>query len=158
MPPSSPGRAPASRSTILPVTYRKAEIRAFRNDDEAILFGLAKTVFGERRGWRDQVTLEVLETDTVFVAEVDGTAAGYVAVERAGDALRIEQLFVSHEHEHEGVGRQLLEYAEGYAISLELGSLQVVSEADNSRALAFYRSRGFAPIGGDLLELTLPQA
>jgi ribosomal protein S18 acetylase RimI-like enzyme len=90
------------------------------------------------------------------VAELEGSPAGYVALTRADDAVRIDQLFVSPEHEAEGIGRQLLEWAEGYAISERAASLQVVVEAENRRALDFYRGRGFAEAGENLLELQLP--
>jgi ribosomal protein S18 acetylase RimI-like enzyme len=139
------------------VPYRKAEIRPYRPEDEGLLFGLAKSAFGEEAAWDDARTLAVLEADTVFVAEVEGSAAGYVAVERAGDTVCIEQLLVSPAHEAEGVGRQLFEYAEGFAISQGARSLQVIVEGENRRAAAFYRSRGFVPSGEDLLELILPQ-
>ena len=99
----------------------------------------------------------MLERETVFVAEVDGDPAGYVAVERAEEAMRVDQLFVSPEHEAEGVGRQLLEHAEGYAISEGALALQVVVSGGDRRALDFYRGRGFVEAGGDLLELVLPQ-
>ena len=56
------------------------------------------------------------------------------------------------------MGRQLLEYAEGFAIAEGAASLQVVVEEDNRRALDFYRGRGFVPAGEDLFELILPQA
>jgi ribosomal protein S18 acetylase RimI-like enzyme len=134
------------------VSYRKAEIRALREEDEPVLFGLANIDRGA-----DARTLAVLERETVFVAEVEGSPAGYVALERVERAVRVDQLFVSPEHEAEGIGRQLLEYAEGYAIWQEAEALQVVVEGDNERALAFYRGRGFTPAGSDLLELRLPQ-
>jgi ribosomal protein S18 acetylase RimI-like enzyme len=139
------------------VPYRKAEIRPYRPEDEGLLFGLAKGAFGEEEAWDDAHTLQVLEADTVFVAEVEGSAAGYVAVERTGDAVCIDQLLVSPAHEAEGVGRQLVEYAEGFAISQGARSLQVVVEDENRRAAAFYRSRGFVESGPDRLELILPQ-
>lgn len=139
------------------MTYRKAAIRPYRSEDESVLFSLARESFGERSAWSDSQTLVALETDTVFVAELGGTPAGYVAVEREGEAVRIEQLFVSPHHEGEGVGRQLLEYAEGFAIAERAARLQVVVEGDNSRALDFYRGRGFVPAGDDLFELILPQ-
>ena len=72
-------------------------------------------------------------------------------------AVRVDQLFISPDHEAEGIGRQLLEFAEGYAIWKEAEALQVVVEGDNERALSFYRGRGFTPVGSDLLELLLPQ-
>jgi ribosomal protein S18 acetylase RimI-like enzyme len=139
------------------VPYRKAQIRPYRDDDEPILFGLAQRSFGDRSGWSDERTLQVLERDSVFVAEVDAAPAGFVAVEEANDTVIVEQLFVSPEHEGEGVGHQLLQWAEGYAISLRARSLQVTVEADNRRAREFYERSGFVPIDGELLELILPQ-
>jgi GNAT superfamily N-acetyltransferase len=135
------------------MTYRKAEIRPFRNEDEAVLFGLANLDRGA-----DSRTIAVLERETVFVADLDASPAGYVALSRAEDRICIDQLFVSPEHEAEGIGRQLLEWAEGYAISERVAKLQVVVEAENRRALEFYRGRGFTEAGQDLLELQLPQA
>jgi ribosomal protein S18 acetylase RimI-like enzyme len=132
--------------------YRKAEIRSFRDEDEAVLFGLASLDRGA-----DSRTIAVLERETVFVAELEGAPAGYVALTRAEDAVRIDQLFVSPEHEGEGIGRQLLEWAEGYAISERAARLEVVVEAENRRALDFYRGRGFTEAGENLLELRLPQ-
>jgi ribosomal protein S18 acetylase RimI-like enzyme len=134
------------------MTYRKAEIRPFRRDDQPLLFGLASLDRGA-----DRRTLAVLERETVFVAEVEGTAAGYVAVERTDVRVRVDQLFVSPEHEAEGVGTQLLEYAEGYAISEGAQVLQVVVESSDRRAVDFYRGRGFVPVADDLFEIVLPQ-
>ena len=133
--------------------FRKAVIRSFRPEDEGLLFGLARLDRGA-----DERTLAVLQRETVFVAEVEGSAAGYEALELRGWAIRVDQLFVSSDHEGEGVGRQLLSYAEGYAISQAAETLQVVVEPENRRAVAFYRSRGFVPTGDDLLELVLPRA
>jgi GNAT superfamily N-acetyltransferase len=133
------------------MTYRKADIRPYREDDEAVLFGMAKLDRGA-----DARTLAVLERETVFVAELEGSPAGYIALERAERAVRVDQLFVSPEHEAEGIGRQLLEFAEGFAIWEGAEMLQVVVEKDNERALAFYRGRGFIPAGENLLELLLP--
>lgn len=134
------------------MTYRKADIRPYEPDDEPLLFGLASLDRGA-----DRRTLTVLERETVFVAEVEGAPAGYVALERAGDAVRVDQLFVSPEHEAEGIGRQLLEFAEGFAISERALSLQVVVATSDRRASTFYRGRGFVEAGEDLLELVLPQ-
>ena len=135
------------------MTYRKADIRPYRPDDEPLLFGLASLDRGA-----DRRTLAVLEGETVFVADVEGDPAGYVALERAGDIVRVDQLFVSPEHEAEGVGKQLLEFAEGYAIAEGATTLQVVVASDDRRASAFYRGRGFVGAGDDLLELVLPHA
>ena len=132
--------------------YRKAEIRPFRAEDEPLLFGLARMERGA-----DERTLEVLERETVFVAEIEGATAGYVALEREEARVRVDQLFVSPEHEDEGVGEQLLDYAEGYAIWRGASSLRVVVEAGDASALGFYRGRGFVPVDENVLELVLPQ-
>jgi ribosomal protein S18 acetylase RimI-like enzyme len=134
------------------VTYRKAEIRSFRDEDEPLLFGLASLDRGA-----DERTLAVLKRETVFVAEVEGAAAGYVALDLREEGCRVDQLFVSPEHEAEGVGKQLLEFAEGYAIFRGARTLQVVVETDNDRAESFYRGRGFVRVEEGLLELVLPQ-
>jgi ribosomal protein S18 acetylase RimI-like enzyme len=134
------------------VPFRKAEIRPFQSDDEPLLFGLARLDRGA-----DERTLAVLEHETVFVAEIEGTPAGYVALEPQGLSMRVEQLFISPEHEEDEVGGQLLEYAEGYAISREAKTLQVVVEPENLPARHFYQGRGFVPAGEAVLELVLPQ-
>ena len=135
------------------MTYRKADIRPLRPDDEPLLFGLASLDRGA-----DERTLAVLEGETVFVAEIEGTPAGYVALEREEQAsVRVDQLFVSPEHEAEGVGRQLLDYAEGYAIYEGAAKLRVIVAEEDERAVRFYRGRGFVPADTNVLELVLPQ-
>lgn len=132
--------------------YRKVDIRPYRPEDEPVLFGLARLGRGA-----DERTLAVLEQETVFVAEVEGSAAGYAACEVRGSIVRVDQLFISDDHEAEGVGQQLLDYVEGYAISKGAETLQIVVEAENRRALDFYRRRGFVRAGEDLVELILPR-
>jgi ribosomal protein S18 acetylase RimI-like enzyme len=139
------------------VTYRKATIRAYRPDDESLLFSLAREAFGEQESWSDRVVLHRLEADTIFVADLERDVAGYVALERDGDTVRIEQLLVSPRHEHEGIGNQLVDYVEGYAISAGAARLQIVVEPDNRRALEFYASRSFRRSGEGVLERPLPQ-
>ena len=134
--------------------YRKVTMRPFRTEEEGLLFAVAKLAFAE---CDDERTLETLTRDTVFVAELAGETAGYVAIEESTARLRIEQLCVHPAHEKEGVGKQLLEWAEGYAIANGAGRLEVVVERGNDRAESFYRGRGFVPAGPDLLELVLPQ-
>jgi GNAT superfamily N-acetyltransferase len=132
--------------------YRKAEIRPYQEEDEPVLFGLARLDRGA-----DTRTLTILERETVFVADIGGAPAGYVALDQSELVVRVDQLFVSPEHEAEGIGRQLLEFAEGYAIWQGAETLQVVVESGNERAQTFYRGRGFTPVGEDVLELLLPR-
>jgi ribosomal protein S18 acetylase RimI-like enzyme len=137
------------------VPYRKVTMRPFRVEDEGPLFGVAKLAFAD---CDDERTLATLQRDTVFVAELQGKPAGYVAIEESDFSLRIEQLCVHPAHEEEGIGGQLLEWAEGYAISVGAERLEILVESGNDRAASFYRGRGFVPTGEDVLELVLPQA
>jgi len=130
-------------------------MRPFRVEEEQLLFGVAKLAFAD---CDDRSTLATLQRDTVFVAELQGEPAGYVAIEESDSSLRIEQLCVHPAHEEEGIGGQLLEWAEGYAISVGADRLEIVVESGNDRAAAFYRTRGFVSAGEDVLELVLPQA
>jgi ribosomal protein S18 acetylase RimI-like enzyme len=139
------------------VPYRKATIRPYRVEDESLLFSLAREAFGTQLFWSDRGTLRKLETDIVFVAELEGDHAGYVALEHDGDTMRIEQLLVSPRHEHQGIGGQLVDYAEGFAIFQGSVRLQIVVEPDNRRALDFYVRRSFTRTGEGVLELTLPR-
>lgn len=138
--------------------YRKATIRPYRPEDEGVLFSLARESFGTGAGWSDRAALDALERATVFVADLEGEAAGYVALERDADVIRIEQLLVSPRHEQEGIGNQLVDYAEGFAIAEGFARLQIVVEAENRRAVEFYGRRGFANVDDDVLERALPQA
>ena len=134
------------------------EVAPGRTEEHSELFALARSTFGTQSGWDDSRAVEALQTDTVFVARVQGLLAGYVAVRRAGEALRIEQLLVAPHHEGEGVGHRLLEYAEGYAISTGATAVQVVVEDDNARAVSFYGRSGFRSVAEQLYELALPRA
>ena len=137
--------------------YRKAQIRPYRAEDESVLFSLARESFGEYESWSDRDALAGIEGDTVFVDDLEGDRAGYVALTRAGDTVLIQQLLVSPRHEHEGIGNQLVDYAEGFAISEGATRLQIVVEPDNRRALDFYARRSFLPASAGVLELALPQ-
>jgi ribosomal protein S18 acetylase RimI-like enzyme len=137
--------------------YRKAAIRPFRRQDEPVLFDLAWRTYGQTPGWQERYTLEVLEHDVVFVAEVEGQPAGYEALARGREAVRIDQLLVSAHHDDEGIEEQLVAYAEGYAISVGAAVLEAVVEPDNSSAVTFYRQCGFAQAGPGIVRLVLPQ-
>lgn len=130
-------------------------MRPFRREDEGLLFGVAKLAFGEQD---DDRTIATLTRATVFVADLGDEPAGYVALDESDDAFRIEQLCVHPAHEAEGIGGQLLDWAEGYAIAAGVERLEIVVEPGNDRALSFYRKRGFALEAADVHALVLPHA
>lgn len=121
------------------------------------LFGLARSVFGGYRGWNDRRVLTALTRDVVFVARELGQPAGYVALDPGEEATVVEQLFVAPGHERRGIGRRLLDHAEGYAIAGQSRALRVVVEEDNRPARSFYLRAGFVPVETELFELALPR-
>jgi ribosomal protein S18 acetylase RimI-like enzyme len=121
------------------------------------LFGLAKSVFADARGWSDARVLEALARDLLFLAEEDGEPAGYVALRHEPDgAIVVEQLLVVPGHERRGVGHRLLAYVEGYAIAERAPALRIVVEQDNAPARDFYRRAGFVPVDTEVVERSLP--
>ena len=73
-----------------------------------------------------------------FVAELDGALAGLVTYVVEGDACEIVSL--NAEPEGRGVGGALIDAV----VALRLGRrVCVTTTNDNSRAIAFYRARGF---------------
>jgi ribosomal protein S18 acetylase RimI-like enzyme len=134
------------------------EIEPRAGEDAGALFGLAKGVFGDLPGWSDARVVDVLTNDVVFVAREKGLLAGYVALSPGTDRHAIvDQLVVAPGHERRGVGRSLLDCAEGYAIANQALTLRIVVEAGNAVARDFYRRRGFVPLEDEVFELVLPQ-
>ncbi|HEX2434091.1 MAG TPA: GNAT family N-acetyltransferase [Gaiellaceae bacterium] len=144
--PGSPGP-----SAPIQITPRLEE------EDLLQLFGLAKSVFGSEPGWNDRKVLASLREGVVFVAKEHGHPAGYVALRPAKQVTTVEQLFVAPGHEQRGIGRLLLAFAEGYAISKRTAVLRVVVERDNDSARSFYRRSGFVPVEDEVFELVLPR-
>jgi GNAT superfamily N-acetyltransferase len=88
--------------------------------------------------------------DIVFVAEVNGHPAGFLAVRETGDALVLDRLVVAPADQGRRVGHALLDWAEGYCTSRRLRRLAVVVGGADRQALDFYHRRGYTP-EGDLL-------
>jgi GNAT superfamily N-acetyltransferase len=143
------------------VRYVKVDVRDLRDDDRPRLLALAGEAFGTGLGAGE--TVAVLTRCHVFVAETRDDVAGrheivgYVALVDTGAALHIRQLLVAPAHVEEHIGRQLCDWAEGYAISRGFERVCVDVGEDELRARVFYAARGYAP-GDDGLELVLPHA
>jgi len=80
-----------------------------------------------------------------FIAEMDGQAAGYgrLFFSRDENRLYVSSLYFLPEFEGQGMGRRLLEAAEGYATEKGLEELWIGVMVKNRRALDFYRKVGF---------------
>jgi ribosomal protein S18 acetylase RimI-like enzyme len=128
-----------------------------RPDELPRLYALAAGAFSGERGWSSSRTAAILQRAQVYVAHDGRQPVGYVAVELDGDGWRIEQLLVAPGHERRGIGRLLLAYAEGLAISRQAHALRIVCEERNLAARHLYQRLGFAPVARELFERTLPQ-
>lgn len=133
------------------------EIAPAASSDLPRLFGLAQSAFGDRPGWSDERVIGVLASAVVFVARAGPRSVGYIALRRDSDsAIVVEQVLVALGHERQGIGRSLLTYAEGFAISEHAPVLRMIVEESNLSARAFYRRKGFVPVGREEFELVLP--
>lgn len=93
------------------------------------------------------------EDRTVLAAEAGGRMLGVVALavipffERAGNWCRIVALVVTEEARGRGVGRRLVEAAEGVALESGCISMEVTSALRRDAAHDFYRAMGFEETG-----------
>jgi len=105
----------------------------------------------KKRSERETAVLETMDEEGRAAAAIVAAKAALAVAEKRAASERATNA------EAEGVGRQLFEHAEGYAISEGASSLQVVVSSGDRRALDFYLGRGFVRAGEDLLELILPR-
>ncbi len=89
----------------------------------------------ETRHWIGAV---VLRHSEVWAAELDGVIAGFLSV--AGDHL--DHLYVRPGYYRQGIGDRLLTKAK----EISPQRLQLFTFQRNSRARAFYETRGFVPV------------
>ena len=79
---------------------------------------------------------KVVASNTVIVAMLDGTLAGFVAANRES----VSQLYVRRGLQRAGIGTRLLDWAKAQSA----GSLWLYTFARNTGARAFYEKHGFA--------------
>ena len=80
-----------------------------------------------------------------FVAEMDGHIAGYARLffNRDENRLYVPSMYFLPEFQRQGMGKHLLEAAEGYAAEKGLQELWIGVMVKNRQALLFYREVGF---------------
>jgi GNAT superfamily N-acetyltransferase len=107
-------------------------------------FGIEASIVEYRR------TVEELPT---FVAEVDGEAAGLLALKPTSPAaLELHVLAVRREHHRHGVGRALVDRAAAYARDEGFSLLHVktlapeIDDEGYAGTRAFYEAMGFVPL------------
>jgi predicted N-acetyltransferase YhbS len=92
-----------------------------------------------------ELPLQQIQAGGVFVAEADGTVAGFAAIlpREDGDS-ELDALFVEPAAWRQGVGRALVEHCCSAARSAGAAALHVVG---NPHAQAFYGACGFSVLG-----------
>jgi len=152
----------------------RCQIRTAREDDLGMLMLLAEETLhplaegsGHPERYSSAELLALLDRADVFVAEAEGEAAGFVAVETEDDALAFRCMCVSPAFEARGVANQLVDWAEGLAVNRRLRRLTAFVPAADHPSLHLYRGHAFvagpagAEQGGEemlLLEKRLPSA
>ncbi len=113
-------------------------VRPYRDGDAPALRRLAgETATGE------QVPLPAPDRDVVFLAEVEGHAAGYMAVREEGRALVVDRMVVAPADQGRHVGHRLLDWAEGYGSSRGMERVRIPATGSDRRARDFYVRRGY---------------
>jgi len=79
--------------------------------------------------------------DWMVVAQVDGVASGFLQLLDRPDALVIDLVAVSRDHQGKGLGAAMIRFASAHCGSAPL--LRVGTQAANVRSLGFYGSLGF---------------
>jgi GNAT superfamily N-acetyltransferase len=121
-------------------------VRPYRESDAAALHRLA----GETAISADVVP-SAPGRDVVFVAEVEGHPAGYMAVREDGRALVVDQIVFAPADQGRHVGHRLLDWAEGYGSSKGMQCVCIPAAGSDWRARDFYARRGYLPAGDALI-------
>jgi GNAT superfamily N-acetyltransferase len=121
-------------------------VRLFRDSDSPALERLA----GEA-STPDELVPSAPDRDVIFVAEVEGHPAGYMALREDGRALVVDQIVVAPADQGRHVGHRLLEWAEGYGTSRGMERVQIPASGSDRRARDFYARRGYVDAGGALV-------
>ena len=93
--------------------------------------------------WRERWRSELVPNTRIVLANIDSMLVGFVTVDPKTGYL--DQIVVAPEHWGSGIAAALLDEAK----RLSPGSLTLLVNKDNDRAISFYRKHGFADDGED---------
>jgi putative acetyltransferase len=108
-----------------------------------------------KEDWRHRFEAEIAPEEQVYVAEVDGQIAGFLAVKDRGKGHGyLHEIFVLSEHQGRGIGSALMRLAKALApAGLRLHTLQ-----RNTQAAVFYERHGFTVASTGVGRVGLPNA
>lgn len=93
--------------------------------------------------WRERWQRELVPAAKIMVAEVGGALAGFVTIDDTG---YLDQIVVAPDQWGSGLASVLLTEAK----RLSSGHVALLVNADNHRAIRFYRKAGFRHVGDDV--------
>ncbi len=93
--------------------------------------------------WRERWRSELVPNTAITVAALDGVLAGFVTIDASG---YLDQLVVAPEHWGTRLSTLLIDDAKRQSP----GCISLLVNADNSRAIRFYRRNGFVEAGDDV--------
>jgi len=109
-------------------------VRPLRSDELPELYKLIASLFSSAK-------IDIGESDTVFVAEINGTIVGFASFSKKSRGFLLNGLGVKEEFRNQGVGKQLLIKSLGSLPRDVPISLKV--QATNDPAIALYVKNGF---------------
>jgi GNAT superfamily N-acetyltransferase len=97
----------------------------------------------------------------IFVVTLDQEPIGYIALtvgyslENHGKDAFVDEFFLAEGYRGRGIGREVLQFAEGYCRDTGVRSLHLGVEQKNARARRFYQQAGYPDLGRSLLSKRL---
>ncbi|WP_095101559.1 GNAT family N-acetyltransferase [Pseudomonas sp. Irchel 3A5] len=91
---------------------------------------------------QEDYTDRILNGD-VWIAEVEGVAAGVLVVEEGDSFLMVYSVAVSPQYQNRGLGKELLAHAESCAAAKRLREIRLYTNSRMSRNIALYEHYGF---------------
>jgi ribosomal protein S18 acetylase RimI-like enzyme len=90
-----------------------------------------------------------------YFALIEGNIAGYIKLNYNGaqtelqdaDALEIERIYVLSEYQGQQIGKHLISFAIDTAISQKCSYIWLGVWEHNTKAISFYKNKGFEPFG-----------
>jgi ribosomal protein S18 acetylase RimI-like enzyme len=79
--------------------------------------------------------------------ELEAALIGLIVLEDCGERLLVYSVAVAPEHQHEGLGRRLLDFAESTATARGQAALWLYTNAKMERNIGIYRRYGYVETG-----------
>lgn len=130
-----------------------ATIRPARSGDLASILDIVERAYslyvpriGRRPAPMDDHYAERVRRHELFVAEDDGVVGAVVLIS-ASDHVLVDNVAVDPDHQHRGIGRALLAYAEAHATALGMSELRLCTNVAMTENLELYPRLGWTETG-----------